>query len=520
MASVAGQIRVDVIANTARFTGGMREASASMGTFTQEYENHVRKLSAKKVGEASGRERGGWESLANNQVGSMDLDRNRESFFALSPGQMHAQRLGTLAREMAMGPFGMSTRVTLSREAAATAAAIGDGAKKITGSLRHAYGEIGHVVGEIGGEAGFGSLARFFTTPAGMATAGIALLGAKVVGDTMERQRWIGEVRKMSLATGQGTEDTSKLLHTEFTTASLVRFQKSLYRPSPAQERAYGEMGINPSKMDPGNLLGAIGEVAVAFERIPDPTKNATWAMELFGKAGYEVIPALREFKEKLHNMPDWRKTSPQDAARQHAGERAIENANASASAANAVWFSRRREDVGLGLNLLMSLSSPGKAVGAIRESHGRRAFEDWEIEHAGEREAQRLNVQQIKRRQASYRAEKDFRPFGEFDFSPLADFDESMRALQDSTDLTPRERARKERDLRSHAMSGVLGEYGNVQPAPAMEKGSAEAYSAVVAAQMADPKIALVQETNQKLDAIVAILRGGNPVMRALGWN
>ena len=186
MPSVAGQIRIDVLGNIGQFKGAMREAGQSLGGFTEEYDRHVRKLSQRKLGEGAQRETQAARDFLRGPEGLgfwrdrwLSGARSTGQQFAFDPmtaGQGHASLLRTMGRDLAMGPFGMSTQTTLSREAAATAAAIGAGTKKIAGSLRAAHGELASIVGEIGGAAGFGGLGRFFTTPAGMATAGIAIL--------------------------------------------------------------------------------------------------------------------------------------------------------------------------------------------------------------------------------------------------------------------------------------------------------------------------------------------------------
>ena len=109
------------------------------------------------------------------------------------------------ARVLEMLPWGMSTRVTLSREAALTAAAIGDGSKKIGHALVRARGDMASLAGEIGGAAGFGSLARFFGSPLTMAAVAVGLAGEnsfptrrRIPGWPAKSAGWPGVPAKLS----------------------------------------------------------------------------------------------------------------------------------------------------------------------------------------------------------------------------------------------------------------------------------------------------------------------------------
>ena len=83
------------------------------------------------------------------------------------------------------------------------------------------------------------------------------------------------------------------------------------------------------------------------------------------------------------------------------------------------------------------------------------------------------------------------------------------MRDLYGSGDLvTPGERALREHELRGEAIGEMLRGYHDVTAAPAMEAGSAAAYSAIVQAQLQDPKIALAAEANAKLDELIGLTR------------
>ena len=193
-----------MIANTARFKSDMRSAAKDgIGGFTEEYQAAMgRRLpSQKTLVEAAKGEGEAWRTALHGEVAGFGKQAYQLGG-ALLPGigdlggELRPDKAAAHRRRvLEMLPWGMSTRVELSREAALTAAAIGDGSKKIGHALGAARGDLASLAGEIGGAAGLGSLGRFFTTPGGMLTAGIAVLGAKMVHDTAERYRWASEVR-------------------------------------------------------------------------------------------------------------------------------------------------------------------------------------------------------------------------------------------------------------------------------------------------------------------------------------
>ena len=517
--SVAGKIRVDVVGNVGQFTGSMREAKESLGGFTQEYDRAVRGVRSKKgLADIAKTEGEAWRTALHGEVAGFGR-QVRQLGSPLLPG------LGDLGGELILDkaaahrrrvlemlPWGMSTRVTLSREAALTAAAIGDGSKTVGRALGAARGELAMMAGEIGGAAGFGSIARFFTTPGGMALAAAGLGLAKMVGGSVEQFHGAQQARRTSISAGVGVEDASKLLYGGFEPTAIARLQRALWEGNARQEKAFRDLGIDSGSLQNRPLTEVLGHLGDAFERLPNSTQRAALAMDLFGRAGADVLPLLKEFKERLRNMPDFHKTTPGEVERARSIENAMAGAKAGFGTGVGKWLARRWED-------LWGYFSDSDPTSGGEARHRRRLREDYAEEHAGEIEAARLQ----REREAGRIAGEERRRgrlsgmYVDSDVeerkalgisSPLASFQQSMKDLYGAGDLiTPGERALQERKLRHQAIGEMLRGYSTVQPAAAMEAGSAEAYSAIVQSQLAEPQIALAEQANLKLDQAVLYL-------------
>ena len=161
--------------------------------------------------------------------------------------------------------------------------------------------------------------------------------------------------------------------------------------------------------------------------------------------------------------------------------------------------------------------------------------YQDYMIEHAPEEENAALGLSASRRRKEMDQRALD-RARGEYDAedvaerkglgirSPLATFKKSIRELIGAGDLVgSKDLALRVRELRGEAVGEMLRGISSVQAAPAMTAGSPEAYSAIVARQLASPMVQLSREANAKLDQIVANTRAAvahNPAPGALGFN
>jgi len=531
MASVAGSIRIEMIANTARFTGGLREGGQALNSFHDQFQKVQRGFNSQKaVGERIGAESAAWKSSMKelradygmNARGSM-LPWYSMERMNLRPDQAERNRI----RWANMLPWGNTMRTTLTAEAAATAAAIGDGTKKIGHALRASHGELTLLAGEIGGAAGFGGLgmmARFFTSPLGIAAAAATLYTVKAIADAREHNRLAGEARHAAFQAGIGVEDASKLLYAGVDPMHISRMQRALWEGNPRQAAAFSELGLDRRELTNLPATETLGKVFDSLEGIVNPAKQTALAMDLFGKSGAEILPVMKEFREKLKDMPAFYKVTPAEAEEAKASERAAKGAKSAAwGIFSTKWWNRRFEDV-------MTLR-PLTLMGKLAESEGSgtpfddplgetRRGEDWRQDNADE--LARMAVNKRKHyAQVDAEMRRRNRRLGIYDQQDIEDraalgvkssyavFKQSMKALDLVGGLvTEAERSLAERQFRRQAIGDVMSGYSDVQPVAAMALGSSEAYSAIVANQLADPKLALAAEANAKLDEIVRHLK------------
>ena len=121
MPSVASQIRIDILANAARFKADMREAGREgFGSFQDEFKKFQRSFDAQKqVMERSLAETRAWK------MAMVDLNKDHSLFspqdLMLAGAAGKDQGLSNSMRFKEMLPWGNSMRVELTREAAETA---------------------------------------------------------------------------------------------------------------------------------------------------------------------------------------------------------------------------------------------------------------------------------------------------------------------------------------------------------------------------------------------------------------
>jgi hypothetical protein len=142
MPSVASQIRIDILANAARFKADMREAGREgFGSFQDEFKKFQRSFDAQKqVMERSLAETRAWK------MAMVDLNKDHSLFspqdLMLAGAAGKDQGLSNSMRFKEMLPWGNSMRVELTREAAETAAAIGASKQTVIRSLAGAEAEL------------------------------------------------------------------------------------------------------------------------------------------------------------------------------------------------------------------------------------------------------------------------------------------------------------------------------------------------------------------------------------------
>ena len=201
---------------------------------------------------------------------------------------------------------------------------------------------------------------------------------------------------------GESTAETAKLLYGGFEPMQMARLQRAMYEPNPAQRSAFSALGLRPEALAERPLGETLGQLSMAFERITSPTQRAALAMDLFGRAGAEVLPALKEFRRKLEEMPDWRKMTPRGAIESRNAGRAWEAGN--------LGFQEGVSGLGRTWELfggaMRWASKGGPLTAGGREESGRIdkmlarwTTEDVDAQFAQQREDQRLRKERDDRR-------------------------------------------------------------------------------------------------------------------------
>lgn len=107
---------------------------------------------------------------------------------------------------------------------------------------------------------------------------------------------------KMSDKTGIGVESLGKLQAVATASGNTVeqiagavnRFQKALGEGSKLTVGAIGELGLSVVTLKGLKPEDQFAAIAKAISAIPDPAKQAQLAMELFGRAGADLLPTLK----------------------------------------------------------------------------------------------------------------------------------------------------------------------------------------------------------------------------------
>jgi len=216
--------------------------------------------------------------------------------FQRDPGLVRNLRIDRLL------PFGKSEQVTLSRQAAEMAAAIGDGKTKVVNALaRRPAGD--ERPGGLGRPAartrwplrpGHGNAQRApdWPPPASRSPA----LWSKSSASGTAAPATCNAHPPCSARGG----DTSKLMGVGFDEQMLSRFQRSNEDDrTPEQQGAFAKLGLDPDKLETESLKDALGQVAGGFDQLGDPADKASAAMTLFGRAGADVIATLGSMQPK-----------------------------------------------------------------------------------------------------------------------------------------------------------------------------------------------------------------------------
>ena len=327
MASVAGQIRIDLLAEVAQFNAGMRTASQSLGSFQDQAAKVDRELAKpNKTKENIQKEWSAWNASMKDLRGDVrdksgfdPRGNSRDMLSWYSMERANATRdigLHNEVRWKNMVPWGNTARVELSREAALTAAAVAGQGKQIANGFREAMKGIGESAAESYGLGGVFAKVGKFAMGHPLAT-GAAMAAGYVAKVAYERDAHAREVHESSLQLGQGAEDTSRMMAMGFDPGMLSKFQKSIADKTPEQQAAFSKLRLDPFKLESQPLKQALEEVGASFERyVTNPSERASVAMHLFGKSGASVIATLLEMEETKRRIGGDEIISPGDIER------------------------------------------------------------------------------------------------------------------------------------------------------------------------------------------------------------
>jgi hypothetical protein len=246
MAISLGSIVVDLIANTGGFVSGMTKASAEA------------KKSAKEI---------------------------QDSFSGMGE-----------AAEKLLSPFG-----EIGEKIGGALGGIGSTLSGVQGALKGLAGGFG----EIGVAAG---LAAGAVAAVGLAGAGIALFAANAANEMFE----------LSEKTGVSTESLSRFgyaaslngINTETMGRSLEKLNKSIYAAASAPAgavNAFTRLGVS-LKDSEGNLRSSedvLLDLSEKFKALPEGPERGALAMQLFGRAGAEMVPFLIQGKAGIQQLSD-----------------------------------------------------------------------------------------------------------------------------------------------------------------------------------------------------------------------
>jgi hypothetical protein len=307
--SVAGKIRIDLLANVAQFKAGLREAGREgLGSFREEFERTSRSFNTQKAFSAR------MDVAKDSWKGAMDEVRKERLDYLRGSGatrqQLAAENLrfqGLMRQEWmphdpavqrsirlkSMLPWGMSTRTELTREAALTAAAIADGKQTIVKQLAAASREIAGSAASAGGLSGLlGFMGGHPLITAGAVSAGL------IVKQIHDRAGLARDVYRTSLRLGQGSEDTSRLLALGFdeNQNQLTKFQQSVA----GRSEGFKRLGLSPERLAAQPLTRALLDMSAALENVKNPAERARLAIELFGRGGGETLATLTNLRERM----------------------------------------------------------------------------------------------------------------------------------------------------------------------------------------------------------------------------
>jgi hypothetical protein len=533
MSSVASEIRIDILANSARFTAGMREAGQGLGSFNDEFNRTVKGFDTLKARmDRSAGEAKAWKSSMSQIMGADSRGIMGGQDLMLGGAAGGDVALANQTRWKSMLPWGNSMRVELTREAAETAAAIGAGSRRIGSSLVAAEREMGSLSfsrslraagtaalgrGPLRPFAAMGMAVEDFspvTKALGIFAAG--LLVAHTTAASLGNE--IKQTREEAVSLGMTYDRfvTMKGLptHSAFTEGAALAATEGWTGLKGAGAQVFGGVVA---------LLGAgYGGVRSIAAGAREDDKQAVWVRSV-----QERSNQITSAKDKLHEMAG-ELASIRGQSEQFARQDFIDKFTPTPQMLRG-WdelidkIHQARE--------LTKLSSQADAIhDQIQTPADRLEARLDTIRRVGDR------LNDDEKLTAAAKATRDY-----FREDMGMDFESMVKASQDPlkryrTELEGLGNYQKAMGLLEKPLShdelvdvqtrmrrqttaeiSALEHPVKIQPVAAMEAGSAQAHAAIVRSMIADPKTQLAQDTNKKLDQVERELLKHSDILRGI---
>jgi hypothetical protein len=399
--SVAGKIRIDLLANAANFNAGLAEGRRGMQDFQSTYERFNRSFESAKQRQAradTGKD--AWRSATSDVYHSLPSSRKTTQRFlefgALGVGDIKPdQALRNDVRWKSMLPWGHSFRYTLSREAAETAAAIGDAKQTVVKRLASAASEIGQGAA---GAAGLGGLLggiRRFAANHPLVTAG-AIGTGWAIKEIQEDNARARAARETANLTGAGIRDASLMNAIGLDGTVGMKFIRSMA----SRSEGFGKLGLDAEKLGAMPMKDALMQVADAFGRVGNHADKADIAFEIFGRGAEEMIPTLSALREKLDAVSEFELVTPKDAENVRAFDRSLNGLKNGVEGVGDAITGALGLEAGFGTTLLQGFEQISYLIRGDMEGYNkaaRRQLDDAaRIENADELDKARQKTEQM----------------------------------------------------------------------------------------------------------------------------
>lgn len=520
--SVAGQIRIDLIAQAAQFNAGLREAGQGIDNFRDKYK------SLRDEAKRAAAEQSAWEtSMRRLGGGAAGVQGFFDSLYpGMSPDQARVSQ--NRQRRLASTPWNV-TSYALSQEAAERAAILGrempggsfgGGVRDLTGRLKRigvgTFGEFGKA--SVATE-GFSAMTR----GAGMFAAGVTIAAgaAKNLGDEIRAAR--KEANELGMTYDQFVKSRGLAEHWRFTEGAALSAGKGWEGLQGSLAAGFGGVGGFFNAITGRGRSGWSDFTAIAeLERLDEANRltarrassaekelmSLTREADRFGKTAEAIARAnwIEKFSPSDEQIRRWDEMSQ----RLLTASKLKDIDKYQLSIEDQVAKLKHTEDEYERIKFRESLDSSGLSEEKKRDRM--EGFEEMQatrnrLKAEADRDAVRKKELETKAKQEAAESDEAFRRKEERKKqlrTPAEVFADELKDLI-GEDLTPEQFRRERKRLRKAALGGMMGEEEapTVSPVAAMQANSKEAYDVMVKSMLNDPKTQLARQSLTKLDAI-----------------